>query len=209
MARLLHVSASPRGERSNSRKLAKEFVASWLAAHPGDTVTDRDVGRHPPSHVTETWVAAAYTPAAQHTPELTAAIRESDALIDELFAHDVIVVSTPMYNFGIPSTLKAYIDNIVRIGRTFGMDPSKPNPYVPLVHSKKLFVLSSWGGGGYGPGGPMAAYNHESTYLQAIFGFLGVTDFTAVDCENANAPEPASTTGYAAAQAAVQKAVAV
>ena len=139
---------------------------------------------------------------------MAAAIRESDDLIAELFAHDVIVVSVPMYNFGIPSTLKAYVDNVVRVGKTFNMDPSKPNPHVPLIHGKKLYVLSSSGGAGYGPGGPMAGANHETTYLQAIFGFMGVTDATVVLCENANAPEPANEQSLAAARSAAHDAAA-
>ena len=208
MARILHVSSSPRGDRSTSRKLAKEFLATWAAKHPGDTVTDRDVGHAPPAHVTEAWVAAAYTPADTHSPEVAAAVAESDNLVAELFAHDVIVVSVPMYNFGIPSTLKAYIDNIVRVNKTFAMDFSKPNPYVPLVLGKKLYVLSSSGGAGYGPGGPLAGYNHETTYLQAIFAFLGVTDATVVTCENANSPEPAKHDSFEAAKTAAHDAAA-
>jgi len=205
MARVLHISASPRGDRSTSRKLAAEFLAAWRDKHPGDTVTDRDVGHNPPAHVTENWIAAAYSPADTHTPEVAAAIAESDKLVDELFAHDVIVVSVPMYNFGVPSTLKAYIDNVVRINRTFKMDPSQPNPYVPLVHGKKLYVLSSSGGAGYGPGGPLAGYNHETTYLQAIFGFIGVTDSTVVLCENANGVPPAKEESLAAAKVAARE----
>ena len=208
IARILHVSSSPRGDRSTSRKLAREFLATWQSSHPGDTVTDRDVGHAPPAHVTEAWVAAAYAPAETHAPEVAAAIRESDELVAELFAHDVIVVSVPMSNFGIPSTLKAYIDNIVRVNKTFAMDFSQPNPYVPLVHGKKLYVLSSSGSAGYGPGGPLARYNHETTYLQAIFAILGVTDATVVQCENANAPEPAKQAGLDAAKSAAHAAAA-
>jgi len=208
MARILHVSSSPRGDRSTSRKLAKEFLTTWVAEHPGDTVTDRDVGHAPPAHVTEPWVAAAYSPADTHSPEVAAAIAESDTLVAELFAHDVIVVSVPMYNFGIPSTLKAYIDNIVRVNKTFAMDFTQPNPYVPLVHGKKLYVLSSSGGAGYGPGGPLAGYNHETTYLQAIFAYIGVTDSTVVMCENANSPEPTKHDSFEAAKSAAHAAAA-
>ena len=128
MAKVLHITASPRSERSHSRKLGGELVAAWLEAHPGDTVTLRDVGHNPPPHVTEAWIAAAYSPPETHSPELKAAIAVSNDLIDELLAHDLLVISTPMYNFGVPSTLKAYIDNIVRLGRTFGYDPSKTPP---------------------------------------------------------------------------------
>lgn len=203
MAKVLNVTASPRGDRSTSRKLAREFADGWLKAHPGDTVTERDVGRHPPGHVTESWVAAAYTPPDQHTPELKAAIRESDALVDELFAHDIILVSAPMYNFGVPSGLKAWIDNIVRVGRTFNFDASKPNPYVPLVHGKRLVVITSKGGVGYGPGGPLAQLNYEDGYLKAIFGFIGVTEASVIAAEATSAGGEAATKSMAQAHEAI------
>ena len=157
----------------------------------------------PPGHVTEPMVAAFYTPPDKLTPELKAAVAQSDGLVAELFAHDVILVSAPMYNFGIPSTLKAYIDNIVRVGLTFNFDQTQPNPYVPLVHGKKLFVVTSRGGAGYGPGGPMAALNFTDTYLTTIFGFIGVTDAKVVGFDYANADDATKAKGLAAAEAEI------
>ncbi len=207
MPRVLHVSASPRAERSQSRRAAREFLDAYLAAHPGSSVTERDVGHKPPAHVTEAWVAAAFAPPDAQTAETRAAIRESDELVDEFLAHDVIVISAPMYNFGVPSTLKAYIDNIVRVGRTFNFDQSKPNPYVPLVHGKKLYAVLSAGGGGYAPGGPVAGYEHEGTYLQAIYGFMGVTDSKVMYLENANAGPEQIEASFAKLRPAIAAAV--
>ena len=185
MTQLLHIDASPRGERSHSRKLSQEFVDAWLKTHPTDEVTYRDIGRNPIPHISEEWIAAAYTPPEQRTPPLKEAIQLSDQLLDELFAADLFVIGTPMYNFGIPSTFKAYIDQIVRIGRTFNFTPENPeNPYQPLVLGKKMIVISARGGSGFGPGGPFAHYNYQTTYLAAIFGFIGVTDITFIDVEN-------------------------
>ncbi|HEY9665099.1 MAG TPA: NAD(P)H-dependent oxidoreductase, partial [Allocoleopsis sp.] len=132
MTHLLHLDSSPRADRSHSRRLSREFVAAWKQTHPSTVVTYRDVGRHPIPHIDEPWIAAAYTPPTQRTAAQWAAIRLSDHLVDEFLAADIYVIGTPMYNFSIPSSLKAYIDQIVRIGRTFDFSPENPeNPYQP------------------------------------------------------------------------------
>lgn len=185
MANLLHIDASPRGERSHSRRLTQEFVEKWQHVHPNDTITYRDIGRQPVPHVDEAWIAAGYTPPAERTPELWDAIRFSDQLVDEFLAADLYVIGTPMYNFSIPSTLKAYIDQIVRIGRTFEFAPENPeNPYIPLVLGKKMFIISARGASGYGPGGPYESMNYQTPYLATIFGFMGITDVAFIDVEN-------------------------
>lgn len=185
MANLLHIDASPRGERSHSRRLTQEFVEKWQHVHPNDTVTYRDIGRQPVPHVDEAWIAAGYTPPAERTSELWEAIRFSDQLVDEFLAADLYVIGTPMYNFSIPSTLKAYIDQIVRIGRTFEFAPENlENPYVPLVLGKKMFIISARGASGYGPGGPYESMNYQTPYLATVFGFMGITDVAFIDVEN-------------------------
>lgn len=181
MAHLLHLDSSPRGERSHSRRLTREFVEIWQQAHPDDTVTYRDIGRNPIPHVDEPAIAAAYTPPTQHTPELQVAIRLSDQLVDEFLAADYYVMGIPMYNFSVPSVFKAYIDQIVRPGRTFNYDPNDlENPYKPLVHGKTMFVITARGGSGFDPGQPYEAFNHQDPYLRTAFGFMGVTDITFV-----------------------------
>ncbi|NJO95787.1 MAG: FMN-dependent NADH-azoreductase [Pleurocapsa sp. CRU_1_2] len=185
MAHLLHIDSSPRGDRSHSRRLTKEFVETWQHTNLNDTVTYRDVGRHPVPHVDEPWIAAAYTPAEQRTFELQEAIKISDRLVDEFLTADIYVIGVPMYNFSVPSTLKAYIDQIVRIGRTFEIKPENPdNPYEPLVFGKKMFVISARGGSGFGVGGQYEKMNHQTPYLATIFGFIGITDITFIDVEN-------------------------
>lgn len=185
MTHLLHIDSSPRGDRSHSRRLTSEFVEQWKQAHPEDTVTYRDVGRNPIPHIDEAWIAAAYTPADQRSPDLQAAIRLSDRLVDELLAADIYVLGVPMYNFSIPSSLKAYIDQIVRIGRTFDFAPENPtNPYKSLVQDKQLFIISARGGSGFGTGGIYEKMNYQTPYLEMIFGFIGVTDVTLIDVEN-------------------------
>lgn len=185
MAHLLHIDASPRGERSHSRKLTREFVEGWKQAHPADVVTYRDVGRSWIPHVDELWIAAAYTPLDQRTFQMWEAIEISDQLVDEFLAADLYVIGVPMYNFSIPSSLKAYIDQIVRIGRTFAFSPENAaNPYKPLVLGKKMFIIAARGGSGFGTGGEYEALNYQTPYLAIIFGFIGITDITFIDVEN-------------------------
>ncbi len=179
MTRLLHIDASPRGARSHSRALSAEFVGKWMAAHPGAEVVYRDLAHSPVPFVDEAWIAAAYSDPRSHTPELRAAIRLSDELVDEFLASDVIVLGTPMFNFGVPAVVKAYIDQIVRVGRTFEFAN-----YAGLATGKKLYVITVRGSAGYGPGQAMHGYDYEDPYLRAIFGFIGVTDITFVDAEN-------------------------
>ncbi|QYO61929.1 FMN-dependent NADH-azoreductase [Leptolyngbya sp. 7M] len=185
MAHLLHIDSSPRDERSQSRRFTREFVESWKQSHPADTITYRDVGRNPVPHITESWIAAAYTPPAQRTLDLQDAIHISDQLVDELLAADIYVIGVPMYNYSIPSMLKAYIDQIVRIGRTFEFDPENAeNPYKPLVLGKKMFIITARGASGYAIGERYGALNYQDPYLRTVFGFIGITDITFVPIEN-------------------------
>jgi len=162
MAHLLHIDASPRGERSHSRRMTREFVEQWKQQHPNDTVTYRDIGRNPIPHVDEAWIAAAFSPPEQHTPELSEAIRLSDRLVDEFLGADIYVMGVPMYNFSVPSGFKAYIDQIVRVGRTFDFEPNDAgNAYKPLVLGKKMFAIEARGDSGFQPGGRYEKMNHH------------------------------------------------
>lgn len=121
MAHILHVDSSPRGERSYSHK-SREFITAWKTAYSEDTLTYRDLGHNPVPHVDEPWIAAAYSLPEARTPALNQAIKLSDDLVDEFLAADRYVFGVPMYNFSVPSTFKAYIDQIVRVNRTFGVN---------------------------------------------------------------------------------------
>ena len=171
MTHILRIDSSPRGERSHSRALTQAFTDALTKGHPGAQVTYRDLGHNPPAHVNEQWIAGTYSDPSTHTPEMTAALIESEEMIKELFAADLIVLGAPMYNFSIPSTLKAYIDQVVRPGRTF-----KYPEYEGLVTGKKMFILCARGGGGYGPGEEMADKNFQDPYFKTIFGMIGITD---------------------------------
>lgn len=196
MLRLLHLDASARpghaGDQahgSHSRQLSRAFVQRWLAARPGDTLVYRDLGAAPPTPVMHEWIPAAFAPPAQRTATHHATLVESDTLVRELQAADVLVVGMPMYNFGMPAPLKAWVDNVVRIGVTFGFDPSLDNPYQPLLadRPRRAVLLTSRGGTGFGAGGPLAAMNHADTALRDVLGFLGITTVETIAIEGEEA----------------------
>ena len=173
MSTLLSVVSSPRGDYSVSRELTAKFVEEWKKAHAGGTVVTRDLFKTELPFVDLPWIAGAYTPAEQHTPEMTKALAVGNELIAELQKADHIVIGTSMYNFAIPAILKAYIDHIVRVNVTF--TPS----YEGLVKGKKVTVIIA-SAGVYTPGAPSHSYDAETGYLKQILGFIGMTDVTFV-----------------------------
>lgn len=192
MPTLLHIDASARPGRSDesrfgshSRRLSAKFVEAWRAARPGDAVLYRDVGQAPPAPVTGAWVHAAFTPPDQREPWMHEALAESDALVEELLEADVIVAGVPMYNFGMPAQFKAYIDNIVRVGRTFGFDRGRAGaPYWPMTPpGKTLVLLSSRGDYGYDPGERLEGSNHVEPGVRTPFAYIGVTRMHAIAVE--------------------------
>ncbi|WP_287130104.1 FMN-dependent NADH-azoreductase [Candidatus Cyanaurora vandensis] len=205
MAHILHLDSSPRGERSISRRLSHDFIQAWQAVHPEDTVTYRDLGHQPVPHVDEPWIAATYSPPETLSPELKTVIQASDVLLDEFLAADYYVCGVPMYNFNVPSTFKAYIDQIVRVNRTFAVTDTGLKGLVE--EGKKMLVLTARGGV-YAPGSPAASVDFQEPFLRAIFGFIGVTDITFIHAENLNMGDDARTAALAEAQAAIQMAVA-
>jgi len=186
MFTLLHIDASARlgasdttPHGSHTRRLTARFVQQWSARHPDTKVLYRDVGQEPPSPVTGEWIHAAFTPEQARESWMREELRVSDALVNELLQADLIVAGVPMYNFGPPAQFKAYIDNIVRVGLTFGFDRSRGGePYWPLLADagKRLVILSSRGDFGYQPGGRIADRNHVETSVRTAFAYIGVTD---------------------------------
>ncbi|RVU39219.1 NAD(P)H dehydrogenase [Hwanghaeella grinnelliae] len=192
MPTLLHIDASARPGRSDetphgshSRRLSAVFADAWRAARPSDTVVYRDVGQNPPAPVTGRWIHAAFTPEGDREPWMREELAESDTLVDELLAADVIVAAVPMYNFGVPAQFKAYIDNIVRVGRTFGFDRGRPGvPYWPMVPGgKTLITLSSRGDYGYGQGQPLEHMNHVEPGIRTPMAYIGITEMHSIAVE--------------------------
>ena len=168
---LLQIDSSARG-RSVSRAMTRAFVSAWKARHPHGHVMVRDLGSLPAATVTDDWVQARDTDAISLTAEQRRTLGLSDRLIEELQGADVIVLGSPMYNFNISAPLKAWIDLIVRQGRTVDFTVRPPKG---LLQGKKLMVLTARGGQ-YGAGSPIAAFDFQEPYLRHIFGVLGLTD---------------------------------
>jgi FMN-dependent NADH-azoreductase len=179
MPTLLHLDSSARGERSVSRQLTRDFAASWKQAHPGAEVIYRDIGHNPVPFVSETFIAAAFTPPDALSPELGAAIAVSNELVAELQTATEYVWGVPMYNFSVPAAFKAYIDQIVRVGQTFAVDESGSKG---LLTGKKATIITS-SGGAYREGSPAAPYNLQEPWIRTILAFIGVTnvDFIVAD----------------------------
>jgi FMN-dependent NADH-azoreductase len=175
MPTLLHLDASPL-ETSVSRELAREFVATWKTANPDGTVVYRDLAAFTPAPISQAWVHAAFTPADSRSAEQKALLAPSDELIRELESADEIVIGVPMHNFSIPATLKLWIDQIVRGGRTFSYGADGPQG---LLTGKKATLLVA-SGGVYSPGSPAAAMNFVDPYMKTILGFVGITDVRTV-----------------------------
>jgi FMN-dependent NADH-azoreductase len=192
MTTILHIDSSARvgesGDRphgSHTRRLTKRFLERWLTRSPDTKVVTRDVAASPPSPVDARWVQAAFTRPDARAEWMREILRESDLLVDELVAADLILIGAPMYNFGIPSPLKAWIDNIVRVGRTFGFDRAREGaPYWPLLApGKQLVLLCAHGDGGYGPGGPLAGSNLVEASIRVPLAYIGISDSMSVAVE--------------------------
>jgi FMN-dependent NADH-azoreductase len=177
MTIILHIDASVRGDRSLSRKLSKAFVDEWLRREPAVMVIPRDIGHNPPPFVTEPWIVAAFTPPEQRREDQHDELRLSDELIDELDRANVIVIGTPMHNYGMPAVLKSWFDKVIRIGKTFTFDLARGDfPLEPVMRGKTLVVLSARGEFGFGPGGVREAMNHLETHIFTCAHYLGVDE---------------------------------
>jgi FMN-dependent NADH-azoreductase len=175
MKTVLHINSSARIERSHTRGLTDLFLQEWRSLRPQDHVISRDIGVEPPPPVEEAWIAAAFTSPPDRTDAMRQVLRLSELLVDELIQADLIVLGAPMYNFGMPAQLKAYVDQIVRIGRTFSFDPAnEKQPYTPLLTGKQMLVVTATGDAGYQPGGPLAHMNHLDPHIRTAFGFVGI-----------------------------------
>lgn len=204
MTTILHLDTSPRSDRSISRSLTKEFITGWAASHPADAITYRDIGHYAPPFVSETWIAGAFTPPEQHTPEMAEAIHISNELIDEFVAVDRYVIGVPMYNFSIPANFKAYIDQILRVGRTFVVENGG---YKGLLQNKKMLVITARGGA-YPKDTPFATYDMQEPYIRLAFGFIGISDITFIHTENLASGDEARIDAIAKTQTAIQETIA-
>nr|WNX93910.1 AzoR2 [uncultured bacterium] len=194
---LLQLNTSLYSANGLSTRLADEFVADWQARNPGGKVIVRDLARDPLPHLTAERFQAFTSRPEERTAEQRAVIAESDALIRDLVAADVIVLGVPMYNFGVPSTLKTYFDHVARAGVTFRYSENGP---VGLLTGKQAYVLSTRGGFYAGTPG-----DTETVYVRQFLGFLGIKDVEFVYAEGLAINETSRIAGLARAKDAIAR----
>jgi FMN-dependent NADH-azoreductase len=174
MKTLLKIHSSLAGPRGQSSQLADRFADDWLAKNPGGRVITRDLAADAVPHLTAERFQSFATPEDARTPDQRAAADYSDAVITELRTADVIVIAAPMYNFSVPSTLRAYFDHVARAGVTFRYTATGPEG---LIQGKKAYVFITRGG--IYP----AALDSQTPYLRQFLGFIGIRDVEFVYAE--------------------------
>lgn len=181
MSTLLHVDSSVRSlnnanpdHESISKNIALRFVDTWKRNRPRDEYIYRDVGVNPPDFITQDWIGAVFTPEEARTPAQKGRLALSDRLIAEVSAADVILISSPMYNYGMPAQLKAWFDQIVRINKTFDFDLARGDfPLRPILSGKTLVVVTSSGEFGFEEGGIREGSSHLVPHLRTLSKYLG------------------------------------
>ncbi len=191
--KLLRIDSSAR-LNSVSRQLTGRFVEAWQQEHPTGTVVERDLATTNLPHITDEWVQAVHSHPASLTAEQKRVLQISDTLVEELIQADTIVIGAPMYNFAIPAPLKAWIDQVVRVGKTVLFGAAGPEG---SLKGKKVYVVTSRGGA-FRPGTPTERFDHQEPYLRHILAFIGLTDVTFIHAENQK-PGPQAEIARAAA----------
>ena len=181
--KVLHIDASPRTVRSVTRKLTSAFIGALRIKYPTLKVTHHDIGHHPPAFISDAWLGAAFAPADHDDPAMKGVLHHSDALTAELLACDRLLIASPMHNFTVSASLKAWIDQVVRADMTFKVTE---DGVIPLLQGKKALVITARGGFVAG-----TDYDFQEPYLRKILGFIGITDVTFIHAEGVNNGEDA------------------
>ena len=176
--KLLRIDSSARG-RSVSRQLTSRFVAEWKKQNPNGQVVERDLALTPLPHITDEFPASSADLAGLSSTQREYLVT-SDALVDELLWADAVVIGSPMHNFAISWELKAWIDQIVRLGKTVTYGANGPQG---LVLGKRVVVVTSRGGA-YGAGTPRAQLDFQEPYLRHVFRFIGISDVLFIHADN-------------------------
>lgn len=178
MATLLQINSSVFSDNGNSSQLSNEFVQKWQANNPAGKVVVRDLAQNPVPHLDATRIQALFSPAEERTAEQQAVVDFADSLVGEIEAADVIVIGVPMYNFGVPSALKAYFDHLARAGVTFKYTDTGP---VGLLRNKPVYILAARGG--LYAGQPI---DYQTGFLKLFLGFIGLGDVRFIYAEGLN-----------------------
>jgi FMN-dependent NADH-azoreductase len=179
---LLHIDSSILGDHSVSRQISAAVVAALGTEDPSLAVVYRDLGAEPAPHQSGALLAARGLAPEARTADQAREVAAADAILEEFLAADVVVIGVPMYNFGIPSQLKSWIDHIAVAGRTFRYSEAGVEG---LARGKRV-ILASSRGGFYGPDSPAASLQHQESYLKGFFGFVGIDDVEVVGAEGVN-----------------------
>lgn len=178
MSRVLIIESSARQQDSVSRQLTQSFIQQWQVAHPGDSIMVRDLARHPVPHLDANLLGGWMKPAEQRSAAEQQSLERSNELTEELLAADVLLLAAPMYNFAIPSTLKAWLDHVLRAGVTFKYTDTGPQG---LLTGKRAYVLTARGGIYAG-----SSADHQEPYLRQVMGFIGIHDVEFIHAEGLN-----------------------
>ncbi|MDR3430106.1 MULTISPECIES: FMN-dependent NADH-azoreductase [Silvimonas] len=197
--KLLHIDSSVLADNSVSRKLTARIAKEWQAARPGTQVQYLDLATAEPAHLSGEALGARFVPAESHTELQKRETAYTEDLLQQFLGADVIVVGAPMYNFSIPSQLKAWIDRIAVAGRTFKYGENGP---VGLAGGKTVVVVSTRGGV-YSTSEAMRALDHQESYLTTVFGFLGITDVRFVRAEGTSMGDAKKAEAVAGAEAEI------
>ncbi|MFA5941442.1 MAG: NAD(P)H-dependent oxidoreductase [Sinimarinibacterium sp.] len=197
MSTLLQINTSLFAENGQSSKLAQEFVQSWQARQADGRVVVRDLAKAPLPHLDAERFGAFQAQPEARTPEQQAIVAESDALIDEIRNADVIVLGLPLYNFGVPSQLKAWIDHVARAGVSFRYTANGPEG---LLGGRKLVVFAARGGRYQG-----TPADTQTGYVRTFFNFIGVDDIEFVYAEGLNMGNDARRHALDAANAQIER----
>jgi FMN-dependent NADH-azoreductase len=199
MKTLLQIQSSIFSDGGQSSRLAERFIAAWRASNPGGKVIVRDLAKEPVPHLDAARFGAFLAKPEERTPEQQAVVDYSDALIGELKRADLVVVGLPMYNFGVPSTLKAYFDHVARGGVTFKYTEKGP---VGLLTGKKVYVFAARGGMYAG-----TPNDTQTPFIRTYLSFLGMSDIEFIYAEGLAISEASKEKGIARAQARIDRLV--
>ena len=191
MPTILHLDTSARTldkSRSNrnsiSRAIADSFREQWENKVTNTKIIYRDLGKNPPDFIDEAWIAAVFTPDEQRSAEQNALLSLSDELIDEVIKADIILLSTPMYNYGMPAALKAWFDQVIRVNKTFTFDLNRGDfPLQPILSGKTMVLIVSCGEFGFHSGGIREKMNHLGPHIEVASQYLGIEKFYEIRSE--------------------------
>lgn len=200
MQKILRIDSSSRVTGSQSRQLGDHFESKWKAARPSGLIVRRDLVKEPIEQIRQDTITGFYTPADAFTSELRDATALSDKLIGEVQAADTLLITSPIYNFGVPAALKAWIDQVVRIGHTFSYDGTS---FGGLAKPDTAVVCAAYGASGYEDEGPFRAANFLEPYLDFLLKFLGIPTVHFITVQATTADTATVEAGMAQAKAEI------